>query len=126
MHSKYPIFYFISLKQTLERLQKFKDKKIKPILYIRYNLISGFGDNWLLELINLINQKFTSKDFKILIDTKKNYGLFFSLIDQKIDFIKVQGDKKILKKLKEIALSNKVLINPNFSILKLSNYKKIT
>ena len=125
MDSNFHIFYFISLKKTIEKIQKLKNKKIKAILFIRYNLINGFGDSWLLELVNLLKQKFSTKDFKILIDTKKNYGLFLNVIDKNIDFINVEGDKKILKKLKEIALLNKVLINPDFSILKLSSNKKI-
>jgi len=125
VNSNYHIVYFVSLKKTLDNLQKFKNNKIKPILYIRYNLINGFGDSWLLELINIFNKKFAPKDFKILVDIKKNYGLFFSIIEQNIDFIKIEGDGEILKKLKEIALSNKVLINPNFSIVKLPTNKKL-
>ena len=104
MYSNCHIVYFVSLKKTLDNLQKFKNNKIQPILYIRYNLINGFGDSWLLELINILNEKLVPKDFKILVDIKNNYGLFFSVIEQNIDFIKIEGDKKILKKLKEIAL----------------------
>ena len=58
-----------------------------------------------------------------MYDVKKNYGLFITLVEKKIKFIKLEAEDKILKRLKEIALLNKVLINPNFSIVDLSRSK---
>ena len=58
------------------------------------------------------------------MDVKKNYGLFINLVENKIDYIKVDANTNMLKKLNEIGKINKVLINPNFSIVDLSKSLK--
>ena len=79
--------------------------------------------NWLSGIKDMLEKDFKNKKFKIFVDVKDNYGLFMSLIESKINFIKVNANKSMLKKLEEIAKINKVLINPNFSIVDISETK---
>jgi len=81
--------------------------------------------DWLLELTSMLNNHFGSKKFQTYVEVKKNYGLFISLVEKKINYLEVIADKEILIKLKSIAKVNKVLINPNFSIVKLPTNKKL-
>tara|TARA_Y100000741_G_scaffold261171_1_gene201833 strand:+ start:99 stop:491 length:393 start_codon:yes stop_codon:yes gene_type:complete len=120
-------FTFNSYNETLEIINICKNKKIQPVIYLRYYLLNGFGIDWYIELKELIKKDLKFLDFKIYGDVKTNYGLFIGLVENKIDFLKVKANNKILKKLNEIAKLNKVLINPNFSVVDLSKIKnKIT
>ena len=94
-------------------------------MYFRYYLINGFGIDWIIQLKNLLLVKFKKKDFKILIDVKKNYALFISLVENKIDYINVKGNDETLKRLRQIAKLNNILINPDFSIIDLRNTQNI-
>ena len=94
-------------------------------MYFRYYLINGFGIDWIIQLKNLLLVKFKKKDFKILIDVKKNYALFISLVENKIDYINVKGNDETLKRLRQITKLNNILINPDFSILDLRNTQNI-
>ena len=114
-----------SYNQAVEIITISKKNKIMPILFIKYYLINGLGIDWLKELINILRDKFKSKDFKTYVDAKKNYGLFIGLVEQKINFISVQANQETLKRLKQIAKLNKVLINPTFSVVDLSKSKNI-
>ena len=114
-----------SYNQAVEIITISKKNKIIPILFIKYYLINGLGIDWLRELINILLDKFKSKDFKTYVDAKKNYGLFISLVEQRINFISVQANQETLKRLKQIAKLNKVLINPTFSVVDLSKSKNI-
>ena len=119
-------FKFNSFQQAVEIIDACKGEKIFPILYVKYYLISGLGIDWLNELRNMLLFKYGSKKFQILVDVKKNYGLFISLVEKKINYINVKADNNTLKRLEEISKLNKVLINPNFSVLDLSNLKNIS
>ena len=88
-------------------------------------MINGFGPDWLREFNNLLQQKFTKKNFKLFVDCKKNYGLFINLVEQKIDYLKVDAKKETYQRLKQIAKKNKVSLNPNFSVLDLTSIKNI-
>ena len=116
---------FNSYNQAQEILNICKEKKIIPVLFVKHYLINGLGIDWLVVLKEMLEKDFGSKSFKIYVDVKKNYGLFISLVEKKINLIKVEADKEMLKKLYQIAKLNKVLINPNFSILDLSKTKNI-
>ena len=94
-------------------------------MYFRYYLINGFGIDWIIQLKNLLLVKFKKKDFKILINFKKNYALFISLVENKIDYINVKGNDETLKRLRQIAKLNNILINPDFSIIDLRNTQNI-
>ena len=88
-------------------------------------MINGLGTDWVKELNNLLEQKFSRKKFKVFVDCKKNYDLFINLVEQKIDYFKVDAKKETYKKLNQIAKKNKVLINPEFSVLDFSKVKNI-
>ena len=88
-------------------------------------MISGFGPDWIKEFKNLLEKKFSKKKFKLCVDCKKNYGLFINLVEQKIDYLKVDAQKETYKKLNQIAKKNKVLINPKFSVVDFSKIRNI-
>jgi len=116
-------FKFDSYNQALEIIQICKEKKIIPILFIKYNFINGLGIDWLIELRSLIFKNVKLKNVQFYVDTKKNYGLFIRLVEKKINYIKVDADQEMIIKLKQLAKINKVLINPSFSVLELSKLK---
>ena len=72
-----------------------------------------------------LNKNFQKKKFKLFVDCKKNYALFINLVEQKIDYLKVDAKKETYIKLNQIAKKNKVLINPKFSVLDFSKIKNI-
>ena len=109
--------------QAVEIIKISKINKIIPTLFINYYLADRLGVDWIHELCNMLQADFQSKDFKIYVDAKKNYGLCINLIEKKINYIRIQADKKTNIRLNQIAKLNKVLINPSFSIINLSNYK---
>ena len=119
-------FKINSYNQAYEVLNFFRNEKIHPVIFIKYYLINNFGINWLVEFRNMLQNEIIFKEFKIYVEVNRNYGLFITLVENKIDFINVKADKKTMKSLKEIGKLNKVLINPNFSVVDLSNIKKIT
>ena len=110
-------FSFTNYNHTAEIIKTCNDKNIKPVLFINNKLISDLGIEWLNSLdIMLYNQK-KLKNYKLYVDVKKNYGLFISLVEKGIDYIKIETSKENISKIKEIAKLNKVLINPRFSIV---------
>ena len=118
-------FNINSYNQASEIISICKKNNKVPILFIKYFLINGFGIHWLQELQRLLLTQFTSKNYKIYVDSKKNYGLFIDLVENQVNYIKVNANKETLKKLKQIAKLNKVLINPKFSIVDLSKTKNL-
>ena len=118
-------FKINSYNQALQILIICRKKKIKPIFFIKFNLISGLGVIWLKELKKMLQKEVKTKNFEMYAEVKKNYGLFITLVQNKIGYIKVDADKEIIKKLKEISKINKVLINPKFSIINLSKVKNV-
>ena len=118
-------FSINSFNQASEIISICREKNIVPILFIKYFLINGFGIHWLQELKRLLLTRFTSKNYKIYVDSKKNYGLFIDLVENQVNFVKVSADTETLKRLKQIAKLNKVLINPKFSVVDLSKTKNL-
>ena len=88
-------------------------------------MINGFGSDWLKEFIFLLEQRFSKKTFKMYVDCKNNYGLFINLVEQKIDYLKIDAKKETYKRLNQIAKKNKVSLNPKFSVLDFSKIKNI-
>ena len=125
MKSKDYSFAINSYNQAVNIIINCQKRKIFPIIYIKYFMINGLGTDWVKELNNLLEQKFSRKKFKVFVDCKKNYGLFINLVEQKIDYLKVDAKKENYKKLNQIAKKNKVLINPKFSVLDFSKIKNI-
>ena len=118
-------FVVNSFNQAVQTIKSCHNKKIFPIIFIRYFMINGFGSDWLKEFIFLLEQRFSKKTFKMYVDCKKNYGLFINLVGQKIDYLKIDAKKETMKRLNQIAKKNKVSLNPQFSVLDLSKIKNI-
>ena len=55
----------------------------------------------------------------------KKIMVFIELVENQVSYIKVSASNETLKKLKQIAKLNKVLINPKFSIVDLSKIKNL-
>ncbi len=125
MKSKNYSFAINSYKQAVNIIITCQKQKIFPIIYIKYFMINGLGPDWMKEFNNLLKQKFSKKKFKLFVDCKKNYALFINLVEQKIDYLKIDAKKEAYKKLNQIAKKNKVLINPKFSVLDFSKIKNI-
>ena len=125
MNIKNYCFAFNTYYETVNIIKACKERKLKPIIFLKYNLISGFGSDFLIELKNLLYKDFKLFDFKTYADVKNNYGLFLSLVENKINYLKVQANQEMLKKLNDIANTNKVLINPNFSVVGQSKFKEL-
>ena len=126
MRLKKYCFTINSYLQAVEIISISKKKNVVPILFIKYYLINGLGINWLNELKLMLENKFKPKDFKIFVDVKKNYGLFISLVEEKINYIVVKGNENSIERLTQIAKLNKVVINPSFSVVDLSKSKNIS
>ena len=111
--------------QAKEVIKTTKNYKIKPVLHIKHYLIKGFGIDWLINLKNLLSRDFTPNSFKFYVDARNDYGLSLLLANNRIDFIKLKSNYIILKKIRQICKKNRVLLNPSFRIIDLSNIKKI-
>jgi len=110
-------FSFTNYNHTAEIIKTCNNKNIKPVLFINNKLISDLGIEWLNSLDVMLITKKKIKNYKLYVDVKKNYGLFISLTEKGIDYIKIETSKENIKKIKEIAKLNKVLINPRFSVV---------
>ena len=118
-------FAINSYPQALETINSCINNNILPTIYIKNFIIQRMGKEWLIELNNLLKEKKFKKNYKLFVDCKKNYGLLIDLIELKIDFLKTQADKNTLKRLKQIAIKNKVLLNPSFSVVDLSRINNV-
>jgi len=110
-------FSFTNYNHTAEIIKTCNNKNIKPVLFINNKLISDLGVEWLNSLDVMLNTQKKLKNYKLYVDVKKNYGLFISLVEKGIDYIKIETSKENICKIKEIAKLNKVLINPQFSVV---------
>ena len=110
-------FSFTNYNHTAEIIKNCNNTNLKPVLFINNKLISGLGVDWLNSLRTMLNTQKKLKNFKLYVDVKKNYGLFISLVEKRIDYIKIETSKENINKIKEIAKLNKVLINPQFSVV---------
>ena len=110
-------FSFTNYNHTAEIIKTCNNKNIKPVLFINNKLISDLGVEWLNSLDVMLNTQKKLKNYKLYVDVKKNYGLFISLVEKGIDYIKIETSKENISKIKEIAKLNKVLINPQFSVV---------
>ena len=125
LKKNYLFFYVNNIHQAIEVISICKTKKIQPVFCIKFFLIDRLGPDWIIEFRNLLLKKFNKRDFKILVDCRKNYGLFINLVQQKIDFLQINVDPKTLFRLKNIAKKNKVTVNHKISIINLANIKNI-
>ena len=110
-------FSFTNYNHTAEIIKNCNNTNLKPVLFINNKLISDLGIEWLNSLDLMLNTQKQLKNYKLYVDVKKNYGLFISLVEKGIDYIKIETSKENISKIKEIAKLNKVLINPQFSVV---------
>ena len=111
--------------QAVEIVKICKKNNIVPILFIKYYLINGLGIDWLYELKKMLQIEFGSENFKIYVETKKNYALFIALVEKKINFVNVQANHETMKRLRQIAKLNKVSVNPGFSVVDIAKSKNV-
>ena len=114
-----------TFQQALKILSICKNNNVLPIFFIQFYIINGFGPDWIIEFRNLLLKKFSKNTFKIFADCKKNYGLFINLVQHKINYLKVNGDRNTLIRLSQIAKKNKISINPQITVIDITNIKNI-
>ena len=126
MKNKFICFAVNTLKQAEETIKEANKNNIKPIIFIKYYIVKGFGVDWIKALKLLLVSSFSQNSFKLYVDANTDYGLSIELISIKINYIKLRSNHKIIKKINQIAKKNKVLLNPSFRIVDLSNIKNIS
>ena len=126
MKNKFICFAVNTLKQAEETIKEANKNNIKPIIFIKYYIVKGFGIDWIKTLQLLLASSFSQNSFKLYVDANTDYGLSIELISIKINYIKLRCNHKIIKKINQIAKKNKVLLNPSFRIVDLSNLKNIS
>ena len=92
-YKKY-IFGINSYYQAVQTIKYCQNKKIFPIIFIKYFILKRLGLEWVKEFKNLLDNKFSKNTFDLYIDCKKNYGLFLHLVDQKIKYLKIENNQK--------------------------------
>ena len=125
MKHKFICFAVNTLKQAEETILEANKNNILPIIFIKYYIVKGFGADWIKALQLLLASSFPKKTFKLYVDANTNYGLSIELINIKINYIKLRCNHQIIKKINQIAKKNRVLLNPSFHIIDLSNIKDI-
>ena len=126
MKKKFICFSVNTLKQAEETIQEAIKNNIKPIIFVRYYIVKGFGIDWIKALQLLLNSSFPQNSFRLYVDANTDYGLSIELISIKINYIKLRCNNKVIKKINQIAKKNRVLLNPSFRIIDLSNIKNIS
>ena len=117
MRKKFYAFTINTLNQAEDIILEAKNYKIKPILHFKNYILKGFGSDFILTFQNILNSKFGNSSFKIFVDC----GFDSSLSE----YIKLRGNSLILKKIKDIANKNRVLLNPSFNIVDCRNIKNV-
>ena len=126
MKKKNICFAICTYTQAEELIIEANKKNIKPIIFIKYYLVRGFGIYWIKTLQKLLTKSFNKNAFKLYVDSSNDCGLSIDLIRLKINYIKLRSNQKLLYKIKQIAKKNNVLLNPSFRIIELSNIKNIS
>ena len=126
MKNKFICFAVNTHKQAEETIQEANKNNIKPIIFIKYYIVKGFGVDWIKTLKLLLASSFPQNSFELYVDANTDYGLSIELISVKINYIKIRCNYDIIRKINQIAKKNKVLLNPSFRIVDLSNIKNIS
>ena len=100
----------------------YKDGFIYNVFY--YFLI-GLGVEFILNFRDILRSKFGKSSFKLFIDCGFDSSLSIRMAIKKIEYIKLRGNAIILKKIRDIADKNRVLLNPSFNIVDCRNIKNI-
>ena len=59
-------FAINSYNQAVNIITTCQKRKIFPIIYIKFFMVNGFGPDWINELNNLLEQKFSKKNLNFL------------------------------------------------------------
>ena len=116
----------VSIDTYLELIKLIKLKKNKKkilIIYIKNYLINGFGIEWLNKFIKIVKTKHKKYNIEFYVDSGNDHGLSILLLREKINYLKLKSNKTILSKISQIAKKNKVILNPNLSVIDLSKIK---
>ena len=125
MRKKPNAFTINTLNQAEIIISEAKTYKIKPILHFKNYILKGFGADFILTFQEILKFKFGKTSFKIFADCGFDIGLSIKMATKKIEFIKIKRNLIILKKVKNIADKNRVLLNPSFNIVDCRNIKNI-
>ena len=125
MKKKFYAFTINTLNQAEDIILEAKNYKIKPILHFKNYILKGFGSDFILTFQNILNSKFGNSSFKIFVDCGFDSSLSIRMATKKIEYIKLRGNSLILKKIKDIANKNRVLLNPSFNIVDCRNIKNV-
>ena len=125
MSKKLVAFTTSKLDQAKDIILATKIYKIKPILHFKYYILSGFGPEYILTFQKILISKFGKSSFKLFIDCGFDSSLSIRMAIKRIEYIKLRGNSIILKKIRDIANKNRVLLNPSFNIVDCRNIKNI-
>jgi len=125
VRKKFYAFTINTLNQAEDIILEAKKYKIKPILHFKNYILKGFGSDFILTFQNILNSKFGNSSFKIFVDCGFDSSLSIRMATKKIEYIKLRGNSLILKKIKDIANKNRVLLNPSFNIVDCRNIKNV-
>ena len=125
MSKKLVAFTISKLDQAEDIILESKIHKIKPILHFKYYILSGFGSEYILTFQKILISKFGKSSFKLFIDCGFDSSLSIRMAIKRIEYIKLRGNLLILKKIRDIANKNRVLLNPSFNIVDCRNRKNI-
>ena len=125
MKNKFNAFSINTLNEAENIILEAKNYKIKPILHFKQYILKGFGSDFILAFQKILKSKFGNSSFKMFVDCGFDSALTIRMASKKIDYIKLRGNLVILKKVKDIANKNRVLLNPSFNIVDCRNLKNI-
>ena len=125
MKNKFNAFSINTLNQAEDIILEARTYKIKAILHFKKYILKGFGSDFVLTFQKILKSKFGNSSFKMFVDCGYDSSLGIRMATKKIDFIKLRGNLVILKKVKDIANKNRVLLNPSFNIVDCRNLKNI-
>ena len=114
-----------NLEKIKEIIHISRENNIFPIIYIKYFLTKGFGLEWITSLDFILSKSFKKNTYELFVDANRDHGLTIELIKNRIKYIKIKCNPIIFNKITKIAKKNKVLLNPSFHIVDLSNIKNI-
>ena len=80
---------------------------------------------WITSLDFILSKSFKKNSYELFVDANRDHGLTIELIKNRIKYIKIKCNPIIFNKITKIAKKNKVLLNPSFHIVDLSNIKNI-
>ena len=117
MKKKQIAFTINTLEQAENIITEAKIYKFIPILHFKNYILRGFGSEFIITFRDILIYKFGISSFKLFVDCGFNNSLSINMAIIKIEYIGLRGNSVILKKIKNIANKNKVLLNPTFNIV---------